>query len=312
MADQKVNINNVAALSTALDSSDKFLVSDNGTNLRSVTRDALASNILSTYQVANLAGSNQSVVSAINALNSKYLNNAGAHNGIYRGKNLGTSVTSAQWAAIKAGTFEDLYIGDYWVINGVNWRIAAFDYWLNCGDTNTTAHHVVIVPDTNLHSAQMNSTNITTGAYLGSDFYTGNNGNTGRADAITKVNAAFGSAHILSHRVLLKNAVTNGYASGYAWADSTVDLMSEKMVHGTQIYSAMPNGTTIPSQYTVDKSQLPLFALEPSRICNRALWWLRSVVSSANFARVGIDGSANYSGASTSIGVRPAFAIYQS
>lgn len=56
--------------------------------------------------------------------------NAGAHNGIYRGKFLGNSVTAAQYAAIAAGTFEDLYIGDYWTIGGVNWRIAAFDYYV--------------------------------------------------------------------------------------------------------------------------------------------------------------------------------------
>ena len=36
--------------------------------------------------------------------------NAGAHNAIYRGKYLGTSVTAAQYAAIAAGTFDDLYI----------------------------------------------------------------------------------------------------------------------------------------------------------------------------------------------------------
>ena len=62
-------------------------------------------------------------------------NNAGAHNAIYRGKSLGSTVTTAQYAAIKAGTFDDLYIGDYWTIGGVNYRIAAFDYYLNSGDT---------------------------------------------------------------------------------------------------------------------------------------------------------------------------------
>jgi len=41
------------------------------------------------------------------------VNNAGAHNSIYRGISLGTSVTTAQWNAIAAGTFEDMYIGDY-------------------------------------------------------------------------------------------------------------------------------------------------------------------------------------------------------
>ena len=82
-------------------------------------------------------------------------NNAGAHNAIYRGKNLGTSVTTAQYNAIKAGTFDDLYIGDYWVINGVTWRIADFDYFLNCGDTSCSTHHAVIVPDTCLYNHEI-------------------------------------------------------------------------------------------------------------------------------------------------------------
>ena len=62
--------------------------------------------------------------------------NAGYHNSIYRGKYLGDHVTDEQWEAIQNGTFEGMYIGDYWVINGVNWRIAAFDYWLRTGDKN--------------------------------------------------------------------------------------------------------------------------------------------------------------------------------
>ena len=36
------------------------------------------------------------------------------HNSYYRGKNLGSNITEAQSAAIRAGTFEDLYLGDYW------------------------------------------------------------------------------------------------------------------------------------------------------------------------------------------------------
>ena len=88
-------------------------------------------------------------------------------------------MTTAQYAAIKAGTFDDLYIGDYWTIGGVNYRIAAFDYYLNSGDTNCTTHHVVIVPDTCLYNAQMHNTssggyeggaaNTTTGGYVGSE-----------------------------------------------------------------------------------------------------------------------------------------------
>ena len=82
---------------------------------------------------------------------------AGAHNSIYRGKNLGTSVTAEQYKAISNGTFAGLYVGDYWVISGVTYRIAGFDYYLHNGDTDTTKHHAVIVPDENMGSAQMNT-----------------------------------------------------------------------------------------------------------------------------------------------------------
>lgn len=230
-------------------------------------------------------------------------NNAGAHNAIYRGKNLGTSVTAAQYAAISAGTFEDLYIGDYWVINGVNWRIAAFDYYLNCGDTSCTKHHVVIVPDTCLYSHVMNDTNITTGGYVGSKMYT-----EGLEQAKTTIKAAF-SGHVLSHRVYLTNAVTDGHPSAGAWCDSEVDLMNEQMVYGGAIFMPIANGSTVYTNYRVEKSQLPLFAHEPSRICNRATWWLRDVVTASYFANVNYYGNADSNAAGYSFGVRPAFCI---
>lgn len=230
--------------------------------------------------------------------------NAGAHNSIYRGKNLGTTVTEEQWEAISSGTFTDLYIGDYWVIGGVNWRIAAFDYYLNCGDTSFTKHHAVIVPDTCLYSAQMNTTNVTTGAYKGSAMYTAN-----LTQAKSTINSAFGSSHVLSHRIYLSNATSNGRASAGEWTDSTVDLMCEHMVYGSGIFSPVSDGSNVPNNYRVEKGQLPLFALEPSRICNRDTWWLRDVITAANFARVTNYGHAHCYDASASVGVRPAFCI---
>lgn len=230
--------------------------------------------------------------------------NAGAHNSIYRGKNLGTTVTEEQWEAISSGTFTDLYIGDYWVIGGVNWRIAAFDYYLNCGDTSFTKHHAVIVPDTCLYSAQMNTTNVTTGAYKGSAMYTAN-----LTQAKSTINSAFGSSHVLSHRIYLSNATSNGRASAGEWTDSTVDLMCEHMVYGSGIFSPVSDGSNVPNNYRVEKGQLPLFALEPSRICNRDTWWLRDVITAATFAYVNYYGDAYYYSASRSYGVRPAFCI---
>lgn len=240
-------------------------------------------------------------------------NNAGAHNAIYRGKSLGSTVTTAQYAAIKAGTFDDLYIGDYWTIGGVNYRIAAFDYYLNSGDTSCTTHHVVIVPDTCLYNAQMHNTssggyeggaaNTTAGGYVGSDMYKSN-----LEQAKTTIKSAF-SGHVLKHRIYLTNAVANGRASGGAWCDSEVDLMCEQMVYGSGIFSPVSDGSNVPANYRVEKSQLPLFQHEPSRICNRNNWWLRDVITASYFAFVGDYGNANYYYASVSLGVRPAFCI---
>lgn len=230
-------------------------------------------------------------------------NNAGAHNAIYRGKSLGSSVTTAQYSAISAGTFDDMYIGDYWTIGGVNYRIAAFDYYLNCGDTSCTKHHVVLVPDTCLYNHVMNDTNITTGAYVGSKMYT-----EGLEQAKTTIKAAF-SGHVLSKRIYLSNATANGRASAGAWCDSEVDLMCEHMLYGNGVFSPVSDGTTVPNNYRVEKSQLPLFQHEPSRICNRASWWLRDVISASRFAFVYYNGCADCSGASNSNGVRPAFCI---
>ena len=242
-----------------------------------------------------------------------FVNNAGAHNAIYRGKSLGSTVTTAQYAAIKAGTFNDLYIGDYWTIGGINYRIAAFDYYLNSGDANCTTHHVVIVPDTCLYNAQMHNTssggwesgaaNTTAGGYVGSDMYKSN-----LEQAKTTIKSAF-SGHVLKHRIYLTNAVANGLASGCEWYDSEVDLMCEQMVYGGGIFSPVSNGSNVPANYRVEKSQLPLFKHEPSRICNRVTWWLRDVITASGFAGIRSSGDSIYFDASDSRGVRPAFCI---
>lgn len=240
--------------------------------------------------------------------------NAGAHNAIYRGKFLGNSVTAAQYAAIAAGTFDDLYIGDYWTIDGVNYRIGAFNYFLHTGDIECTTNHVLLVPDTCLYNAQMHNTssgnwesgaaNTTAGGYVGSDMYKSN-----LEQAKTTIKSAF-SGHVLKHRIYLTNAVANGRASAGAWCDSEVDLMCEQMVYGSGIFSPVSDGSNVPTNYRVEKSQLPLFQHEPSRICNRATWWLRDVITASFFACVLDKGDAEYYGASASIGVRPAFCIY--
>lgn len=86
-------------------------------------------------------------------------NNLTYKRSIVRGNNLGSTFTPAQRAAVRNGSFEDMYLGDYWTYAGVRWRIVDFDYFMQFGQgtyntlsvtANTTAirdHHLVIVPD---------------------------------------------------------------------------------------------------------------------------------------------------------------------
>ena len=205
---------------------------------------------------------------------------------------------------IQNGTFDDLFIGDYWTIGGVKWLIADMDYWYNCGDTAFTKHHLVIIPETTLYSARMNATSTTEGGYVNSEMY-----KTGLNNAKTTVTSAFGSM-VLTHRELLVNAVSNGKPTAGAWCDSTVEIPNECMIYGHLHFSPTSDGSTVPYIYTTDKTQLSLFALRPQLIVNRASsYWLRDVVSSAYFARVNDYGYTYYYSAAGSRGVRPVFAI---
>lgn len=223
---------------------------------------------------------------------------------LFRGKNLGTALTAVQKAAIKDGSFKGMFLGDYWSIGGRIWRIVDMDYWYNCGDTAFTSHHLVIMPDDALYNAQMNTTNVTTGGYVGSAMYKSN-----LANAKTIVNAAF-QGSVLTHREYLCNAVANGRPSGGAWFDSSIELPNEPMMYGHPHFSPTSDGSTIPSIYTISKTQLALFMVCPRFIVNRSYnQWLRDVVSSAYFALVSFIGDPSYTNASNSLGVRPVFPV---
>lgn len=223
---------------------------------------------------------------------------------LFRGKNLGTALTAVQKAAIKDGSFKGMFLGDYWSIGGRIWRIVDMDYWYNCGDTAFTSHHLVIMPDEALYNAQMNTTNVTTGGYVGSAMYKSN-----LANAKTIVNAAF-QGSVLTHREYLCNAVANGRPSGGAWFDSSIELPNEPMMYGHPHFSPTSDGSTVPSIYTISKTQLALFMVCPRFIVNRSYnQWLRDVVSSAHFAHVAYGGFPGSDAASASGGVRPVFPV---
>lgn len=224
--------------------------------------------------------------------------NAGYHNSIYRGKNLGNTVTDEMYASITAGTFDDMFVGDYFTINGRVYRIAGFNLIKNCGDSISVGNCVCIVPDGSMEQYAMNSTATSEGGYAGSEMRT-----THLASIAETVETDFGSSRVLSYRDILTDTVADGQASGWAWYDCKVELMSEVMVYGTKVWGN--------SGYEVGclNEQFPLFRLNPESIHRRFAYWLRSVGSAADFAYVGIGGFAGASSASESRGVRPFFFV---
>lgn len=235
--------------------------------------------------------------------------NAGAHNGIYRGEDITDLFYDGTLSQqIAAGTFDDIFIGDCIIgkTSGRKYLVADINYRLNMGDTECKTPHILMIPERIMGNAQMNSSDITTEAYIGSDMY-----KTNLAQFKTVIQNDFGSGHILNHRELLTNAVTHGKSSGWAWYDSTIELMNESMVYGHNAWGSHHGYET-----GIDKSQLSLFKHKPDLIValndtgSRHWYWLRDVVSSSNFALVDNYGGAAIGYASSSLGVRPAFLIY--
>ena len=253
-------------------------------------------------EVLGVTGDNASAITALQTL-TKMLSATGASraNSFIYEYNLGASFTNEQSADIVAGTFDKVRPGGYWTINGHKYWAGHADYRLHCGDTELTKHHMLVLPDKSFYTHYMNSTNVTTGAYYGSNMVSD-----GLTQALATVKADFGESHVLTYRNLLANAVSGDSSSNWAWYDRQIDLMNECMVYGHQAWGAAAhNGYDV----GCDKSQLALFQARPDLIVNRENWWLRDVQSSTNFCLVNDDGGANGWGASYVVGVRPAFLI---
>jgi hypothetical protein len=222
---------------------------------------------------------------------------SGGGQGVLVGKYLGDTYTDTQKQAIANGTFEGLNIGDYWTFNGENYRIADFDYYYNVGDTAFTKHHVVVVPDTVLYNAQMNSTSTVTGCYSGSEMYT-----TNLNDARTAFDNAFGRAFIPNHRGLYSTSVSGGKPDKYAWRDMRVELMNEEQILGHAIWgTSSSNGYDVGTQ----KTQFRLFVLDKTKINIRSNYWLTNIYGSTGFVYLDEYGGSKYVGANNSYGVRP-------
>jgi hypothetical protein len=223
---------------------------------------------------------------------------------IFRGKNLGTTVTAAQWTEITRGRFNDLYVGDYWQINGQVWRIADIGYWYNTGGNKFTKHHVVIVPDGRIHANpfSLDASSLATGLAN-----IPNLKNT-LASCEQAATAAFGSEHILEHQDYQVTYVNADLSIITARADLSLklQLLNEPMVFGGYIHAAA-NGE---NRDTYSHQQLALFSLCPELVNTRYNYWLRDIVDQSHLAMVHSNGFPYKAHCNDDTGyLRPVFAI---
>lgn len=251
--------------------------------------------------------------------------NAYPHNGIYRGKNLGTFTSTAELETflsnheIATGNFTDLYLGDYFTIQdgtyNANWMIAGFDTefykgWLVDGSSDVqwiNQHHITLIPRIPLFNAQMNSTNTTSGGYKGSAMHTST-----LPTVVSNLQTVLGT-HLLKRYALLSNAVdttrsnmfgtAGGASSSWEWTEVYATLPSEVQIYGSTIWSS--------SGYDTGEAcmKLPVFNFINHVQFSRWSFWLRGVASSSHFCRASSGGFATSWGASDSLGVRPVICI---
>lgn len=212
------------------------------------------------------------------------------HRNVFRGKCLGESITEEQMIAIRKGSFRNLYVGDYWEINGTKYRIADINYWRNVGypeSEKVQKPHILIVPDTVLGSGQMNTSNSTAGGYRNSSM---------KAARLVQIADALPDTFkdmLISHRIF----------SDGSWIATSVDIMNEVMVHGTYICTDNNN------RQTSDIQQLALFRLAPELKAIGVNYWLRNVAGSQTYTLISQYGDASSDMATSTYGIRPVFAI---
>lgn len=253
--------------------------------------------------VESLKGNAEEIAEINTKLDRIYTDNATAHNSVYRGKNLGTALTAEQSAAIRNGTFRDVYLGDYWqstypayswtdsdgTVHQESANTALEIQWLVFGcnsfklkPNNSVAvadNHVVVMMRGGLLHNRMNPTNSTEGGYVNSEAF---KNTIPRFEGLIK--AVFGEDHVMPHWDYLCNAVTNGVETGYAFYENRLcDLPSMEMVFG------FPNPSK--RDFLGSMIQFPLFALMPElAVAGGTLNWLRDAADTASFWAISNDG----------------------
>ena len=242
---------------------------------------------------------------------------AQTHNNVFRGSNLG-ALNATHIANIQNGSFHDMFIGDYFTINGANYVIAGINTKHLHGDNASLGNHLLLMPDRfstledgtvmrgNGKTTQyMNDTDTTAGGLANTKLYT-----TYMPSIQKRLEADFGS-HLLTFREVVSTHVDeSGAPDQCEWRDAKVGIPNEVMVYGTTLNGNSKNG----SWYNIgdDDVQLPLFRLNPDELTNHNDngFWLRDIHSASEFVFARVNGDDYWFRASWAwFGIRAFFLI---
>lgn len=252
---------------------------------------------------------------------------------IWRGRYLGTSLSSFYKNSINNGTFKGLFIGDYFKVavgdTYYDFRIVDFDYWYGKGaSTNLSKlqHHIVVMPDNNLFNISYNQIQLFNTDFVNTlykiymtPFY----------NAIKSV--GFGAANILKIPTKLPVRWIDGAPVSTTWTYLDSIIPKEIMIFGTSINATSNdgrnrtvtsndgNGTSSifqgPTKYdTAEWSQLSAFKINPLLAIGNGIgsYWLddyhtegtHSVFDKAYGSLAYVDND------NTDIGTKPILALY--
>lgn len=225
---------------------------------------------------------------------------------MFRGKNLGTSFNGSQKANIANGTFKGFFLGDYWKINGLTWRIVDFDYWLGTGfESKLTKHHLVIMPDEVSSGTPMYYSRDTSKGYGNSILHDPSRESV-MGSLKENILQTFGYTSVLSYYDLLVTETSDGVPTFTPEMKCRIEIPSEYMITGRYTYSHAREHDGY------DNGQFALFHMSQPFIAksiNRP-YWLRDTWSKDEYACVYPRGSVYLVYANDNQpGVRPFFLL---
>ena len=182
---------------------------------------------------------------------------SGCRNSVFRGKNLGSNVTDEQKRAIREGTFDNMYVGDYWEDDEATYIIAGF----NCAPvvrSSIVENHVAIFARYNNMKKQMHYLDSAVAKhdvpFLRTKMWT-----EVLPELLGKCLKKFGTSGVSNMVRTFKDEEQEGNVNTYGYP---IMLPSQRQIFGMDIYPQYPSiqyNNEFSSNYHMIDNQFPLF-----------------------------------------------------